>query len=117
MDNDFGKKVRYYRVLRNKTQKDLSDYLGYKTPSSVAKIEDGTNDVPLSVVEQIATFLRVDIIKFFDPLPEDANEYAEYEEFLPYLAKTDPVTLKNVRLLLGMPMEKKSGNSAADKIS
>ena len=111
MKEDFGRKVRYYRQRAEKTQKELADYLGYKTSSSVAKIEDGTNDVPLSAAEQIATFLGISMRDFFEPIPQDNLEkYSAYVEYLPYLALASEETIRNIRFMLGMPVEVKKSN-------
>lgn len=99
MTNDFGKKVRYYRKKAGKTQLELSQYLGYKSSSSIAKIEDGTNDVLVSDAEKIAQFLGIGMVRFFDPLPVEDESFKEY---LPYLAQADEKTIDLVRLALGM---------------
>ena len=104
MKIDFGKKVRYYRLKAKKTQKELADYLGYKTSSSVAKIEDGTNDVLLSTAERIAVFLGIGMISFFEDIPDNENQdYKEYNRFIPYLAKAKGYQLKAIEDMLGMP--------------
>ena len=114
MKEDFGRKVRYYRQRAEKTQKELADYLGYKTSSSVAKIEDGTNDVPLSAAEQIATFLGISMRDFFEPIPQDNLEkYSAYVEYLPYLALASEETIRNIRFMLGMPVEVKKSNDGS----
>ena len=109
MKEDFGRKVRYYRQKAEKTQKDLADHLGYKTSSSIAKIEDGTNDVPLSVAEQIASFLGISMREFFEPIPEDnMRQYSAFIEYLPYLAQASDETIANIRFMLHMPQKNSS---------
>ena len=117
MKDDFGRKVRFYRIEAEKTQKEMAEYLGYKTSSSIAKIEDGTNDVPLSVAEKIATFLGISVAKFFEPIPEDySTEYRSFLHFLPYLAKAKDYQLKAIEDMLGMTADKKSGISTSEAI-
>ena len=115
MTNDFGKKVRYYRKKAGKTQLELSQYLGYKSSSSIAKIEDGTNDVLVSDAEKIAHFLGIGMVRFFDPLPVEDESFREY---LPYLAQADEKTIDLVRLALGMEpilrLKKSDGASSAE---
>lgn len=106
MKSEFGKKLRYYRLKVGMTQKELSERLGYKTSSSIAKIEDGTNDIPVTTAQRIAKVLGIDVMSFIEPLPND-DEFEPYHEYLPYLAKADDVTLRNIRAILGMPMENK----------
>ena len=105
MKSEFGKKLRYYRLKVGMTQKELSDRLGYKTSSSIAKIEDGTNDVPVTTAQKIAEILGIDVMSFIEPLP-NAPEFEQYHEYLPYLAQADDVTLRNIRAILGMPIER-----------
>ena len=111
MENDFGKKVRHYRKEADKTQKELADFLGYKTSSSVAKIEDGTNDVPVSVAVRIAEFLGISPKQFFEPIPENSwGQYRQYFEYLPHLAEAEEGDLRSIRKILGMPVEEKKSD-------
>lgn len=59
MDNTLGSQVRFYRRLRDMTQVELAIAAGYKTKSSINKIERNEADVPLERLEKIANALRV----------------------------------------------------------
>ena len=59
MDNTLGSQVRFYRRLRDMTQVELAIAAGYKTKSSINKIERNEVDVPLERLEKIANALRV----------------------------------------------------------
>ena len=57
-----GRKVAYYRRLRNMTQEELAKRINIST-SSLGKIERGTynNNISLSMLMNIATGLNIDI--------------------------------------------------------
>ncbi len=108
--NIIGAQVKYYRERANVTQMDLAAHLGYSSRTSITKIENGENDIPLSKVQMIADFLGVNPIVFFKPIPTGRN----YDEFLPFLAQASESTLESVRKLLDMPaytVEKRGGLS------
>lgn len=56
----FGERVKTLRIQRGLSQEELADKIGYKDRSSVAKIENGTRDVPRPVVMKLAEALGVD---------------------------------------------------------
>ena len=63
---DFGKKVRERREALGMTQEELAVKLGYRTQSSIAKIESGVNDPVLSKVKDFSRELQVPISYFLD---------------------------------------------------
>lgn len=58
-DIQFGRMVKYYRKLKDISQEELAQKLGYKSKSSIAKIETGAAKVPVSKVDTIAKALGV----------------------------------------------------------
>lgn len=56
---DFGDKIRFYREQIGMTQDELAIRLGYKDRSSVAKVETGKSDLPVSKLMQYAQILNV----------------------------------------------------------
>lgn len=113
MNNTFGENVRKFRILRGLTQADLADLLGYKNKASIGKIENGDNDLPLSMAEKIAQALRVDIMA----LTQTSTFSDGTMEFLPYLAKADETTLQNIRAILRMPEKgEQSSNSTREVV-
>lgn len=56
---DFGGKIKMYREGLGMTQDELADLVGYKTRSSIAKIESGHSDVSRNKIVEIAKALRV----------------------------------------------------------
>jgi transcriptional regulator with XRE-family HTH domain len=55
--NDIGKRIRSRRESLGITQEELAKMLGYKNKSTIAKIENGTNDITQSKVVEFANFL------------------------------------------------------------
>lgn len=103
MNNTFGTRIRELRKSVGITQKELADYLGYKTSSSVAKIEDGSNDIPISVAARIADYFNVGISSLFIESTNSMEEYASFVRFLPYLSNAKDYQLKAIEDMLGMP--------------
>lgn len=64
--NHIGNKVRYYRELNGIKQSELADMLGYKDRSSIGKIENGINDIPLSMLEKIAKVFGISPVDLYD---------------------------------------------------
>ena len=57
--SNIGKQIRQARELRGWTQEELAHRMGYKSKSTVNKIEMGINDIPQSKVVQYAEVLGV----------------------------------------------------------
>ena len=100
MDNIVGKNIKRIRVMKNMTQKELADRMGYTDRSTIAKIETGVADVYLDTVKKFAEVLNVSAMLLMGFYGD------EIDEFLPYLAQADETTLKNIRAILGMPVGK-----------
>jgi len=86
--------------MRNLTQKQLAELMGYNDRSTIAKIETGVADIYLDTVKKFAEILGVSAMLLMGFYGD------EIEDFLPYLAQADPTTLNNIRAILGMPMKK-----------
>lgn len=56
----FGERVKTLRIQRGLSQDELARKIGYKDRSSIAKIENGTRDVPRPVIIKLANALSVD---------------------------------------------------------
>ena len=52
-----GEKIKSRRLELNMTQEELAAKMGYKSKSTINKIELGINDIPLSKVEEFAKAL------------------------------------------------------------
>lgn len=58
---DIGKRIKERREAIGMTQEELASKLGYKSKSSIAKIETGTNDIVQSKVSEFADVLNTSI--------------------------------------------------------
>lgn len=56
---DFGRKIKMHRESLGMTQDELAYLVGYKTRSSIAKIESGHSDVSRNKIIEIAKALKV----------------------------------------------------------
>ena len=72
---DFGKKVKARREELGMTQEELAEKLGYKTKSTIAKIECGINDPVLSRVSAFAEALNTTVSYFMNW--EESPSYKE----------------------------------------
>lgn len=54
-----GEKIKQERIKRGMTQDELAHELGYKSRTSINKIETGKRDIPRSQIKQIAKILDV----------------------------------------------------------
>ena len=55
---DIGKRIKEKRIELGITQEDLASKLGYKSKTTLAKIENGTNDITQSRVVDFANALN-----------------------------------------------------------
>ena len=104
--SDFGKNVYKYRKLAGMSQQELADVLGYKSKASIGKIENGNNEVLISMAMRIADALGVDIMLLIH------GEKKQSDEFSYYLDRAEAWQLEAVRKILDMP-EKKMEKSAS----
>ncbi len=104
MNNNIGKRIKFYRMQAGITQKELCTALGYKHHSSIGRIEDGTNDVPLSILEKMANIFGVSPVAFFNPCP------VEFDEYVSYLMNAEEWQLKAVREILHMPEKREDAS-------
>lgn len=70
-----GQKLKYLRLERNMTQKDVADVLDV-TIQRVQKYEKGTNRLSLVSFIKLAHSLSFDILQFLD-IKQDNQEFAE----------------------------------------
>ncbi len=61
----FGKKVRYYRKLKNLTQSQLAEQIK-KTEETVSNIERGVTSTGIELMEILAKTLNIQIRDFFN---------------------------------------------------
>lgn len=58
---DIGKRIKEKREYLGITQEELAQKLGYKNKSTIAKIENGTNDIVQSKVIEFAKALETSV--------------------------------------------------------
>lgn len=77
-----GELIKKRRIEIGLTLEELALASGYKSKTTLQKIEKGTRGIPLSKVPQIANALNVDVSYFFgyDDIPADngTNVIVEY---------------------------------------
>lgn len=92
-----GEKIKQARIDKGLTQEELASKLGYKSRSSVNKIETGGRDIPRSQIKKIAEILQVSpisLLGFEDERParDDLSSLAErYDNILPVKLKRFPL--------------------------
>lgn len=52
-----GEKVQYLRKLRGFSQEELAKKMGYSNRSSIARIENGTTDIPVKQIMKLSEIL------------------------------------------------------------
>lgn len=71
MENVIGKRIRFYRRLRNMSQRELAEAVGYATKASINKIESGEAKAPTEKIKRIASILRVNFTDLANDKPID----------------------------------------------
>lgn len=82
----FGERILKLRTEKGMTQDELAQKLGYKSRSSIAKIENGARDVPRSQI--------VDLAKALDTTPSVLMGWEDEVLAAPIEAKPDDASLK-----------------------
>ena len=59
INETLGQRIKRLRIERNMSQEQLAERLGYKSRSSINKIELGINDITQTKVIEFAEVLRV----------------------------------------------------------
>lgn len=77
-----GEKIKQARIEKGMTQEELGEKLGYKSRSSINKIETGERDIPRSQLKRIANILGVSPISLLGLEDETVSE-AEKTPFVP----------------------------------
>lgn len=69
-----GGKIKYYRQALNMTQEELATKVGYKSKSTIQKIEKGVNDIPQSKIIPFSQALNITPIDLLGS-DESVKEY------------------------------------------
>ena len=78
--SEIGKRIKFRRETLGLTQEELAKRLGYKSKTTIAKIESGANDIVQSKVKEFAAALDTTIAYLMDweentSLPKGAIPY------------------------------------------
>lgn len=92
-----GEKIKQARIDKGLTQEELAEKLGYKSRSSVNKIETGGRDIPRSQIKRIAEILDVSPISLLGF--EDEKPTEPLTELTAKFDNIKPVQLKRFPML------------------
>lgn len=91
---EIGKKIRFKREQLNMTQEELAKRLGYKSKTTIAKIENGTNDIVQSKVVDFANALDTTVAYLMGWEDEDhqiPKDPKVFDNIFPISAKRFPL--------------------------
>ncbi len=83
-----GEKIKEARLQNGWSQEELAKRMGYKSKSTINKIETGINDVTQSKVAKFAQVLNVSIKELMGWLEEPVEFQGDYSWLQPKLAET-----------------------------
>ena len=67
---EIGKKIKFFRKLKEMSQKDLGEALQLPiTSQQIHKYENGSNDISVVKLFEISKILKIDFLYFFKELP------------------------------------------------
>lgn len=101
MNSDIGENIKKMRKKRGLSQTQLAIKLGYKSKSSIAKIETGNGDVPRNKLPQFAEALNCSIsyltgwneLQTFD---DEHREKTPYDILCDKISSLSPSDMENV---------------------
>jgi repressor LexA len=92
---DIGARIKERRIELEMTQDELAEKTGYKTRSSINKIEKGCNDLPRNKIELFARALNVPQAYFLGDEPQDMT----IEDLCEKYSNIQPIRMKRFPLL------------------
>lgn len=104
--NTIGKRILNRRSELNLTQEELASRLGYKSKSSINKIELGVQDVPRYKINQFAEALHTTPAYLMGLEDEETYEILKEAAWHAVIAK-DEEAQKMIRKFYALPDEKK----------
>lgn len=97
---NIGQKVKQLRLERGWSQEYLASLLGYKSRSSINKIELGLTDLNQSRIYAIANIFHVDPAVFFEAMNETPTEQ-NYQNWDCNIENQRIELVKNIEILYG----------------
>ena len=89
MENTLAQRIASRRKELNMTQEELARKLGYKTKSTISRIESGDNDIPLYKVDAFANALKT--TRAYIMGWDDAPSLPPYDNIVPITTHKIPV--------------------------
>ena len=90
-----GKKLKERRLQLNMTQDELAQKMGYKSRSTINKIEMDRHDVSRAKLIKLSAILDVDPTYFIDDIQHD-DRHGEIMKYAKLLSELDKDKLDNV---------------------
>ena len=90
-----GKKIKARRLELNMTQDELAQKCGYKSRSSINKIELDINDVPRTKLIKIAEALECDPVLLIETAPVSTHPSSAVMAYAEKLALLPPTVREN----------------------
>ena len=56
---EIGEIIKNYRIKADLTQQELAKQLGYKIPQFISLIENGHSKVPLNIIAELVSILKI----------------------------------------------------------
>ena len=117
--HDFGRRFKAYRLNAGLTQKETAKLLGYESHVAIYKIENGKQDMPISLIPKVCQIFQCDPITLlgihedYSPAhPEGAN-LMEKIDSLPAAQRNQLVS--TVEILVKGMKEDNNGNASMDR--
>lgn len=104
-----GKKLRERRLQLNMTQDELAQKMGYKSRSTINKIEMGKHDISRSKLIKLSSILNVEPTYFIDDIQHD-DRHDEIMKYAKLLSELDASKLDNVMQYIDF-LSSKGGDS------
>lgn len=108
--NNIGKKIKIKREEKKWTQEELAKRMGYKTKSTIAKIESGVNDISQKNVIKFSEVLDTSIayLMGWEDEKEDNKKDTVYSDIgnnIKSLRESQNITLVEMSKELSIPIE------------
>lgn len=109
--NNVGLKIKEYRIANDWSQQELADKMGYKSKTTIAKIESGVNDVSQSNLVKFAEIFNVTPAHLLESTNDNVFtcEYAELganvlksNKIMSYLSKCLKLEQTDQELIMNM---------------
>ncbi len=96
--SDIYKRIKYLRELHNMTQQELADKLGYKSRSTINKIENGMRDISQSQILDFANVFDVSPA-YLMGLSEESSQPQDDEETIVLARKLGTLDKSQIQLI------------------